>query len=721
MSDDNSLSNVEARLNVYHVSRSRESIQAGMTWAELHQYLQLFWANQRSKILSELTPSQRSERRRISFQRRTLPDSFLEVCDSHKLLLLPENMLDSKDSDIWSGHESVDFATDDQQDILQTPVELNQVKFGQNEIIESELNSKFLVLAPPGTGKTYTVLQRLVFLAKNQFGGDLSQVLIVSFSRVAASEVRQRLERLVEEEKEETLFQLPEIRTLDSFTGSALHALDFQSDGHDYETNIRNFAKIIEGNFSEELQRNAINFLQQQIKIVVVDEVQDIVGARARLVNSILFALRGVDPGVLILGDVRQAIFGFQLEKMSERNPDKDKTPYWLLKQIRSQYKEIVKVEFEKSRRFSPDILPLINTLKSAMDSMRQGVWPGEQPDFTRLRTIVKNDVPLLDHPIDLCGALTKGKRTAILARGNRMVRRLEVACAKLLADHKRKVKVVFGSGNEGLPPWIARTFQAESPETILAADSFRKLYLQRVRGKISDATAALDWLTIAFNIDPRSFTVRDILDGVKRTESSPTDLKGDIEENECWISTIHQAKGREFDIVVVAEAENIPKSIPEESRCLYVAASRAKQHLFRCDGADWLPHIFYWDERMVDKIDEPDSERFTKIQDGVWYTFEGPSKTLKLYAPDGINFVLEVEACDVMSPWPIQLNQKFVNGIPDEVVGFKEHSKKKLGNTSVYENVFSCRIARLKTVVDGMGRLSLVPEMSGLITKRKS
>ena len=100
MSDDNSLSNVEARLNVYHVSRSRESIQAGMTWAELHQYLQLFWANQRSKILSELTPSQRSERRRISFQRRTLPDSFLEVCDSHKLLLLPENMLDSKDSDI---------------------------------------------------------------------------------------------------------------------------------------------------------------------------------------------------------------------------------------------------------------------------------------------------------------------------------------------------------------------------------------------------------------------------------------------------------------------------------------------------------------------------------------------------------------------------------------------------------------------------------------------
>ena len=155
-----------------------------------------------------------------------------------------------------------------------------------------------IVLAAPGSGKT-EVVAALVGTLDDEHGLDsVDEVLVLSFSRAAVSALRSRL-------GPRARGPLPGIRTIDSLASRLLE--DFEESGWeqlDFDGRIsRATASLQRGARSEDLAL---------LSHVVVDEVQDLVGLRADFVLELLRALPD-DAGFTLLGDPRQALYDFQL------------------------------------------------------------------------------------------------------------------------------------------------------------------------------------------------------------------------------------------------------------------------------------------------------------------------------------------------------------------------------------------------------------------------
>ena len=60
----------------------------------------------------------------------------------------------------------------------------------QKKCIEN-FDGKFMVLAGPGTGKTYTIIQRIKNMLKNDIKAQ--EILCLTFSNAAANEMKERL------------------------------------------------------------------------------------------------------------------------------------------------------------------------------------------------------------------------------------------------------------------------------------------------------------------------------------------------------------------------------------------------------------------------------------------------------------------------------------------------------------------------------------------------
>ena len=90
------------------------------------------------------------------------------------------------------------------------------------------IDKNLAINAGAGTGKTEVLTRRYVNLLKNgDFGdrGEVNSVVAITFTKKAASEMKQRVRELVENSKDEKLLELsgdlndPNISTIDSFCG----------------------------------------------------------------------------------------------------------------------------------------------------------------------------------------------------------------------------------------------------------------------------------------------------------------------------------------------------------------------------------------------------------------------------------------------------------------------------------------------------------------------
>ena len=152
-------------------------------------------------------------------------------------------------------------------------------------------------LRRPGSGKTEVVAALL-----EHFGDEgldsFGEVMAISFSRAAVSALERRVGR-------GTTRPRLMIRTLDSLASRLLDDLD--------EEDWR--ALSFDGRIERALELvDAESHLSDlvDLKHVIVDEVQDLVGDRARLVLAVLTQLPQ-EAGFTLLGDPHQAVYDFQL------------------------------------------------------------------------------------------------------------------------------------------------------------------------------------------------------------------------------------------------------------------------------------------------------------------------------------------------------------------------------------------------------------------------
>jgi DNA helicase-2/ATP-dependent DNA helicase PcrA len=153
-----------------------------------------------------------------------------------------------------------------------------------------------VVTAGPGAGKTEVVAALVEHLVEKGNLEPTEELLIISFSRAAIEAVRRRLRSGT------GAARLAPVRTLDSLAAMALSDLSTE------EVVWRGYDKAIV-RATELIEEGGWDYLDG-LGHLVVDEVQDVVGVRARLLLTILRRLPD-EAGFTLLGDSAQALYAF--------------------------------------------------------------------------------------------------------------------------------------------------------------------------------------------------------------------------------------------------------------------------------------------------------------------------------------------------------------------------------------------------------------------------
>jgi DNA helicase-2/ATP-dependent DNA helicase PcrA len=469
----------------------------------------------------------------------------------------------------------------------------------QQRVVSANAGSRMLVVAGPGTGKTQVSAQRLAHLV----GMALlpSEVLVLSFSRSAVRTLMRRIGSCIGDGAEavEDLRHLA-VRTFDSWAFRMLRTSGIPPDvlmRSSYEENIGRLADILEA-----ASPNAVHASLERIRHIVVDECQDIVGVRLRLVKALLALLappQASGNGFTILGDDAQAIYGFSARAKGHPSTAGDTLMQHVRDRYAGQFEEIV---LQKNYRSTP-------ALANAVDALRR-LFAVETDVRTRLDKMEEFVASL---PTVWTESLSPawlgtvdGGSLAILARTNGEALRIATQLGgKQSAAPEIPVELHLATRNAPVPAWVGVLLGPARNDTI-SRTLFGKIHAHwsaELGGENSLSVSLppedLAWIRLAracgLADDATSFSIQALRARLDWADAFPDDVG--VAAPRVAISTIHHAKGMEFDGVVLlqkkmaeqeetveVDAEEIsaePDADPaEEASVLFVAVTRAAKYL---------------------------------------------------------------------------------------------------------------------------------------------
>lgn len=183
----------------------------------------------------------------------------------------------------------------------------------QLEVILDSPSSWQLVSAGPGTGKSAVACQRVAFLIDE--GVPPSRILIVSFTRTAVAEIRDRIRSYAVAGERARFVR---ISTIDSHAWSLRSGFDDEPlpralGDEAYTLSIARTVQLFRNR-----QPDLLGFMGQ-LEHLIIDEAQDIMNIRAELIIEMLRSLP-TNCGVTILADPVQAIYGFTSDDKESTN-----------------------------------------------------------------------------------------------------------------------------------------------------------------------------------------------------------------------------------------------------------------------------------------------------------------------------------------------------------------------------------------------------------------
>ena len=270
-------------------------------------------------------------------------------------------------------------------------------------------------MAGAGTGKTHLLAARLADLIGRQDVGPGDVLAPVSFSRAAVSEIRKRVAL-------GGVTRGVASATFDSFATNLLESFEPAGDwrSENYERRIGKAQR----DFSKQMTKRAR--WCRDFDICFIDEVQDLVGVRARLVMRLLATAQG---GVTLFGDPAQSIYGFS-EAGEKRDRDRAQIFEWVRQRPSDRFVErCLTRNFRATCKVTKSVLPFGERLQ---------VW---EPNHTAIRRDHESFVlqlpiiPELAHAVPML--LRRDSRsTAILCRTNGQVLATSGLCIKLSLEH---------------------------------------------------------------------------------------------------------------------------------------------------------------------------------------------------------------------------------------------------------------------------------------------
>lgn len=448
--------------------------------------------------------------------------------------------------------------------------------------VRAPVSKRQLVLAGPGSGKTEVSARRVAWLLST--GTSASSLLILSFSRAAVRTLTKRLARLqgLDEQVLEELRHVA-IRTFDSWTFRLLRRLG--QDGDDlirrsYDDNIATLVELLRTSRAAEVQE-----VLKRVRHILVDEVQDLAGVRGDLVFELLRVVApssSIEVGFTLLGDPAQSIYGFSI-RGSERECLHGATTGDLLESIRGEYRgQLGEVELHRNRRSAPNIAVVLERLRRILCGNADGV----QKLSAMAKELAKQ--PKADFALDSgLFEASRSRSIAILTRTNGEVLRV---AQKILGNDVQGPGVALQVGGADVPrapAWVAALLACLRSGT-LTRQQFIAIHANAA-GKAQVAFAALGvppvdaaWRRLVTaageSPDAPSLVVGELVKRMSWPDAFPDD-EGSADSG-LWISTVHQAKGKEYDLVALLERDPDhvqPDSDPEEEAYVgFVGLSRA-------------------------------------------------------------------------------------------------------------------------------------------------
>ena len=437
----------------------------------------------------------------------------------------------------------------------------------QHDIATAAPDSKQLVTAGPGTGKTHVLITRLAQLSETHDLGP-GELLVLSFTRSAVRVVRDRVRTAGAE--------VANIRatTFDSFATRLLATLDPAGRWveRDYDGRIEAAIALIES--SEEVQEELSDY-----RHVIVDEMQDLVGIRAELVKSVLARSGG---GFTLLGDPAQGIYNFQVEG-EERRLGSAVLYEW----VRSTFADdLIERTLDTNFRAESEVSkvglfagPLLNRPEPNFEEIRRDL-------ITALRCVP--GIGGLDSALPVLRRTTTS--TAILCRNNGEALVVSRALWEAGVTHR----LHRSASERAVAPWMG-TLLGRSEIRSVGKTKFLRLMEEM---NIDGAPEAMMAWRLMKRLDRRRTDDIDLARIAERIRvgNVPDELT-DSEPPLLVVSTIHRAKGMEFDRVFLVEPDERecdPVELGDETRVLYVAMSRPKQDLIpmKPPGVDGWLHL---------------------------------------------------------------------------------------------------------------------------------
>ena len=418
----------------------------------------------------------------------------------------------------------------------------------QLKIIHDSQSPHIVVVAGPGSGKTRVLVHKLASLLLME---DVKheQLLMLTFSRAAAHEFKTRLMQLVG-----NAAAYVEIKTFHSYCFDLLGKVGSleQSD----EILQRTVAKIQSG----EVEANRITKA-----VLVIDEAQDMNEAQFALIQALIAA--NEELRVIAVGDDDQTIYSFinaSPKYMQALIDDYGAVKYELVDNYRSK-RNLVAL----SNRFAHGIS---HRLKDKPIQAVQSV--DGQIDYIRYHGVNPMGC-LLQHLQQQLGAGS----SCVLTQTNEEA----IQIAGLLKQQGIAAKLI--QSNEGfnlhqlLEVRIFLHFLNLNPQvSIISPDAWYRAVAQlRERfGHSRNVEWVLNLITSFEQVNPYHKYQSDLDTFIR--ESKLEDFYG-VQHDVVAVSTIHKAKGREFDHVFLY-LNGFQALDDDKKRTLYVALTRAKNRL---------------------------------------------------------------------------------------------------------------------------------------------
>ncbi|MBQ1660062.1 MAG: AAA family ATPase, partial [Clostridia bacterium] len=423
----------------------------------------------------------------------------------------------------------------------------NSLSDTQSDIVNDGDSKYIVVAAGPGSGKTRVLVHKLAALLLME---DVKheQLLMLTFSRAAATEFKKRLIALIG-----NAANFVEIKTFHSYCFDLLGKIGTLEGSQNV---VKNAAAMI---YNGEVEQGRITK-----SVLVIDEAQDMDENEFNLVRAIM--IKNDDMRIIAVGDDDQNIYEF-------RGSDSK-----YMRILMDEY-GAVKYEMTENYRSAGAVVELSNefakTIKHRMKAAPIKAVTDEKGEVIITHHQCRNmSEPLVNELIN-----TRSGKTCVLTNTNHEALQI----VGMLIDKGVRAKLIqsvdrFRLYNLAEVRFLIKTLEKGLNSPVIS-DELWENARQRIKCVYAQSACMENILNLMSDFEAVNKTkyYSDFTQFVM--ESNYEDFYTDNLE-EVYVSTIHKSKGREFDSVYMLLSGSRGEN-DEERRKLYVGMTRAKKKLY--------------------------------------------------------------------------------------------------------------------------------------------